>query len=166
MVRPFAAPVYDIGPAVLIDSPPHAEAIGAILAAIDPWQRNGRTAAEMAARFRDPDPGVARFAVMQGDAVIGGVIIRFPFLKGAYLETLGLAASARGSGIGAAIIDWMAREVDGRAQNLWLCVTEWNTAARRFYEANGFTEVAPLPGLVSDDQVEIFMRRQILSKSK
>jgi ribosomal protein S18 acetylase RimI-like enzyme len=161
MARPFSQSCYDLGPAELVDSPPHAETIGAILAAIDPWQRNGRTHAEMAARFRDPDPGVARFAVMRDDAVVGGIIVRFPFLKGAYLETLGLAATARGSGIGRAIIDWMGREIDGRANNLWLCVTEWNTPARAFYTMQGFTEVAPLPGLVVEDQAEILMRKQI-----
>lgn len=161
MSRPFAQPRYDLGSAVLVDSPPHAEAIGAILAAIDPWKRNRRTETEIAARFRDPDPGVARFAVIRDDAIVGGVIIRYPFLKGAYLETLGLAATARGSGIGAAIIDWMGRQIDGRADNLWLCVTDWNTAARRFYTAHGFLEVAPLPGLVTEDQVEIFMRKRM-----
>lgn len=161
MSRPFSQSRYDLGPALLVDSPPHADVIGAILASIDPWQRNGRTGAAMAARFRDPDPGVARFAVMRDDAIVGGVIVRFPFLKGAYLETLGLAASARGTGIGRAIIDWMGREIDGHAHNLWLCVTEWNTAARRFYAAQGFEEVAPLPGLVIEDQTEIFMRKRM-----
>lgn len=161
MSRPFNLPEYDLGPVILVDSPAHADAIGALLASIDPWQRIGRTADTMAARFRDPDPGVARFAVVREDEVVGGVIIRFPFLKGAYLETLGLAASARGAGIGRAIIDWMGQEIDGRAANLWLCVTDWNAAARRFYTANGFTEVGPLPGLVTEDQVEIFMRKRL-----
>lgn len=161
MSRPFCAPAYDLGPAILVDSPPYADAIGAILASIDPWLRNGRTAEEMAARFRDPDPGVARFAVMREDEVVGGVIIRFPVIRGAYLETLGLAAGARGSGIGSSIIAWMAREIAGRGQNLWLCVTEWNASARRFYEAQGFTEVAPLAGLVTEDQTEIFMRKRL-----
>ncbi len=161
MTRPFSLPEYDLGPAILVDSPPHAETIGAILASIDPWLRNNRTTEAMAARFRDPDPGVARFAVMRGSEVVGGVIIRFPVIRGAYLETLGLAASARGTGIGRAIIDWMGREIEGRAQNLWLCVTEWNTDARRFYAANGFAAVAPLHGLVMEDQVEIFMRKRI-----
>lgn len=161
MSRPFSDPHYDLGPSVLVDSPPYADAIGAILASIDPWHRNGRTADTMAARFRDPDPGVARFAVMHDGEVVGGAIIRFPVIRGAYLETLGLAASARGLGIGRAIIEWMAREVEDRAPNLWLCVSEWNTAARRFYEAQGFTEVGPLPGLVAEDQAEIFMRKRV-----
>lgn len=161
MSRPFSQSRYDLGPAELVDSPPHAGAIGAILAAIDPWQRNGRTAMEMAARFRDPDPGVARFAVMRDGAAVGGVIIRYPVLRGAYLETLGLAANARGTGIGRAVIDWMGREIDGVAGNLWLCVTEWNASARAFYRASGFVEVAPLPGLVQEDQAEIFMRKRI-----
>lgn len=161
MRRPFSLPQYDLGPAVLLDSPPYADAIGTILASIDPWLRNGRSAETMAARFRDPDPGVARFAVMRDGDVVGGVIIRFPVIRGAYLETLGLAASARGSGIGHAIIDWMGREVDGRAQNLWLCVTEWNAGARRFYERQGFTEVGQLPGLVTEDQTEVFMRKRV-----
>jgi ribosomal protein S18 acetylase RimI-like enzyme len=165
MTRPFSASEYDLGPARLVDSPPHADAIGVLLASIDPWLRNGRTAEAMASRFRDPDPGAARFAVMREGEVIGGVIIRFPVIRGAYLETLGLAASARSTGVGRAIIEWMAREVEDRAPNLWLCVTEWNTAARRFYERQGFTEVGLLPGLVTEDQTEIFMRKRLLPQN-
>ena len=158
---PFARPVYDLGPATLVDARLHAEALGMLLAGIDPWKFFGRTAAELAARFSRDDPSAGRFAVLLEGEIVGAVIVRYPFLRGAYLETLGLSETARGHGIGRAVIDWMAEEIAGEATNLWLCVTEWNVAARAVYERLGFVAVAPLPDLVADGTNEIFMRKRL-----
>ncbi len=161
MATPFSLNQYDLGETRLVDGKPYAVALGALLAGMDPWQAQGRSADEMARRFSRNDPSAGRFAILRDDTVIGAVIIRYPFLRGAYLETLGLNAEARGLGIGRAILDWMAREIEGEAQNLWLCVTDWNEAARGFYRRMGFVEVAPLPDLSIAGMTEIFMRKQL-----
>jgi ribosomal protein S18 acetylase RimI-like enzyme len=159
---PFAFPAYDLASGItLTDARPHADSLGAILARMDPWQAHGRTAAEMATRFSRNDPSAFRFAIRKDDVIVGAVIVRYPFLRGAYLETLGLSEAARGLGIGRAIIDWMAAEIAGEATNLWLCVTDWNEAARRFYRAQGFVEVVPLPDLSVEGMTEIFMRKRV-----
>jgi ribosomal protein S18 acetylase RimI-like enzyme len=158
----FALPAYTLSPAVsLIGARAHAEALGLLLAGMDPWKAHGRTAAEMANRFTREDPSAGRFAILRDETIVGAVIVRYPFLRGAYLETLGLSEAARGAGIGSAIIGWMAAEIAGEAKNLWLCVTDWNEAARGFYRAQGFVEVAPLPDLSIEGTTEIFMRKKL-----
>ena len=152
---------YDLGRCSLTEGTADADVLGALLAGIDPWKAHGRTAAVMADRFRRDDPSAGRFAIRAEGEIVGAVVVRFPFLRGAYLETLGLAETARGRGIGRAIIEWMEQEIAGEAANLWLCVTDWNEAARRFYRANGFSEVGLLPDLSVEGMTEVFMRKQL-----
>jgi ribosomal protein S18 acetylase RimI-like enzyme len=161
---PFALLFYTLSPGItLTDARPHADTLGAILAGMDPWRAHGRTATEMANRFKRDDPSAGRFAILANGKIVGAVIVRYPFLRGAYLETLGLSEAARGLGIGRAIIGWMEAEIADEAKNLWLCVTDWNEAARRFYRAQGFVEVAPLPDLSVEGMTEIFMRKRLAS---
>jgi ribosomal protein S18 acetylase RimI-like enzyme len=161
MPLPFSLPSYDIGTVRLVNDMSHAATLGHLLASIDPWRAQGRTADEMTLRFAREDPSAGRFAIVREEVVIGAVIVRYPFLRGAYLETLGLSETTRGLGIGRSIVDWMAREIDGEAGNLWLCVTDWNEAARGFYRRLGFDEIAPLPDLSVQGMTEIFMRKQL-----
>ena len=161
MAIPFRQMTYDLGRCSLTEGTADADVLGALLAGIDPWKAHGRTAAVMADRFRRDDPSAGRFAIRAEGEIVGAVVVRFPFLRGAYLETLGLAETARGRGIGRAIIEWMEQEIAGEAANLWLCVTDWNEAARRFYRANGFSEVGLLPDLSVEGMTEVFMRKQL-----
>ncbi|MDR3497501.1 MAG: GNAT family N-acetyltransferase [Ancalomicrobiaceae bacterium] len=167
---PFSAESYELKAlgdpstvvARLVEATPLAEAIGELVSGMDPWRRGGRTAAVMTERFRKTDPSAHRFAVVAPDTVLlGAVIVRHPFMKGPYLETLGLIAEARRQGIGRAVIDWMAEEVAGEERNLWLCVSRWNAPARRFYERMGFVEIGIIPDLALAGTDEVFMRKTI-----
>lgn len=84
-----------------------------------------------------------------------------PRLRGAYIELVGLAPAVRGAGIGAAMMDWLASEVAGRAGNLWATVSAFNGGARRFYAAHGFVEVATLADLVRSGEDDILIRKRI-----
>jgi ribosomal protein S18 acetylase RimI-like enzyme len=161
MATPFCLDRYDLGSAQLVEGRSHAAALGQLLAGMDPWRAHGRSAIDMAMRFTRDDPSAGRFGIVRDDILIGAVVVRYPFLRGAYLETLGLTEGSRGLGVGSAIIDWMAREIDGQANNLWLCVTDWNETARGFYRRMGFVEVGALPDLSTVGMTEIFMRKQL-----
>ncbi len=158
---PYDLAAYDLDRCRLDYAASHADALGKLMTGFDPWKTAWKDPAEMAERFRRNDPAARRFAILKDGRLVGAVIVRYPVLRGAYLEMLGLAPEARGAGIGGAVIDWMEAEVAGMARNLWLCVTDWNIAARRFYEAKGFGEVAPIPDLAVDGVTEIFMRKRI-----
>jgi ribosomal protein S18 acetylase RimI-like enzyme len=167
---PFASETYDLTApedpetvvARLVAAAPLADACGALLAGMDPWKRVGRTAEVMAERLRKDDPGARRFAVTAPDGeLLGAVIVRHPFMKGPYLEMLGLVADARRRGIGRGVMDWMGANLSGDERNLWLCVSRWNSPARRFYERMGFVEIGIIPDLVMPGTDEVFMRKTI-----
>lgn len=160
---PFAARRHALGPVDLVPLGPQAiPDLAARVAALDPWKRIGVAPEAWAARMAKTTPGGHRFVLEREGKAVGYLSIRHPFMRGPYLETIAVFPEAQGLGIARAVIDWMAAEAakDGERE-LWLCVTEWNEAARAAYAALGFVEVAPLPDLVADGQSEIFMRRRL-----
>lgn len=158
---PFAPRRHLLGEAVLAPIDPSAvDGLAERIAALDPWARLGVTPSTWATRITRPSAGAHRFAIERHGVPVGYVAVRHPFLRGPYLETIAIFPEAQRQGLTRRVIDWMAREVEPDEVDLWLCVTEWNLAARATYAALGFVEIGPLPDLVGPGQSEIFMRRR------
>jgi len=49
--------------------------------------------------------------------------------------------------------------VFARATNLFACVSDFNTEARRFYGKNGYQEIGPIPNFLIPGSAEILMRK-------
>jgi GNAT superfamily N-acetyltransferase len=120
-----------------------------------------RYSADVLARFlAAPDGGVARFIVEIDGKPGGAVSVRFPWLKGPYLELLALLPPFQRRGIGSALLGWFEEEGMRRgARNLWVCASSFNSSAIRFYGRHGFQPAAMLSGLVADGYGEILLRK-------
>lgn len=156
---PFAAESYDLDGLLLGPIGDDVEALAAGVAAIDPWAANAVSVESMRERMLRPWPATYRFALRLDGRLVGYLALRHPFMRGPYVETIALFPEAQRRGYARRVVDWMAREVEGEAANLWLSVTEWNAAARAAYAAMGFVEVGPMPDLVVAGQTEIFLRK-------
>lgn len=156
---PFSAATHDLGVCVLGPLGDDVETIAERIAALDPWASMGRPAASFVAYMTRPMAATFRFAVRRDGRPVGFLSLRHPFMRGPYIETVALFPEAQRNGIGRAIVDWIGREVAGEASNIWLCVTEWNTAARAAYAAMGFVEVGPIADVALVGQTEIFLRK-------
>lgn len=159
---PFTSAHYELGDVSLLrldTVPALVPALAERVAALDPWAALDVAATAMAERMTRPSPGAHRFVVDDAGTPLGYVAVRHPFMRGPYLETIALFPEAQRRGIARRVVEWMAREVEGLETDLWLCVTEWNTAARAAYAALGFVEIGPIPDLVAVGHNEIFMRR-------
>ena len=55
----------------------------------------------------------------------------------------------------------MEEEARGRYRNLWLCVSEFNSEARRLYERQGYELAGRLDSLVFDGLDELLMRKRL-----
>jgi ribosomal protein S18 acetylase RimI-like enzyme len=128
------------------------EPFAAILSGMDPWLRLGYSPSMLAFYFDRPDPALTRM-VLPGRGLIA---LRAPWLRGPYVELLAVLPEAQGQGVGRMLLDWAwSRGGD----NLWACVSDFNTAARAFYVRMGFAEIAPLPGLATEGETEILLRK-------
>ncbi len=101
-----------------------------------------------------PGPGAG------GVAGLGGVLAEDGVPE---LVSMWVRPSARGLGVGAALVEAAAAWARGRGHaDLFLWVTEGNPAARRMYERCGFTPTGEAQPLPSDPSVpEIRMKRPL-----
>ncbi len=143
-------------------TPDAAQLLGPALAAIDPWAQAGFTGDVLAGAIGRVEAAAPRYSVVCGDNLAGAMIVRVPWLHGPYLQFIGLLPPFHGIGIGRVALDWMeARARTAGHRNLWLCVSFYNTGARRLYERHGFVAIAELDDLVLDGFKEILMRKRL-----
>lgn len=155
--REPGAPALTLGPVSSHD----AAALGRAFAAMEPWSRYPFSPETLTAYLTGGEPHAPRF-VIEADGEIAGVAgFRLELLRGPYLQFLGVLPAFQGSGIGAQILAWMEREAGPQARNLWVCASDFNTDALRFYERHGFTRVAVLDGLVQDGHDEVLLRKRL-----
>lgn len=136
-----------------------AEGVANKLATMDPWLALGYSAIPLKNYLSAGDPSLHRYAVMADNAIAGVVAVRYPWLRGSYLELIGLFPEQQGKGLGGAILQWMEQETKPWAGNLWVLVSSFNEAAKRFYLRQGFTEIANIEALVSSRSNELLLRK-------
>lgn len=170
---PFSAERYDLGrvrvsagggeSAVTVTPFPSAAAsqLAEALAAIDPWKSYPYPASGLARYFASSAPTAPIYALCTGGTIAGVVGLRLDWLRGPYLQFLGILPEHQGLGLGARVLDWMQREAGPQTRNLWVCASDFNVGAIRFYERHGFRRIAVLDGLVQDDRTEVLLRKRL-----
>jgi len=161
--RPFKPGSHRLGLCTLISPPSAAEAetLGTLLAEMEPWRTLGSTPAGLAAYLCREDPALRRYAVRVDQAVAGAVCVRWPWLRGPYLELLGLAKDCQGRGIGAEILAWVEAEARKSSSNLWVVASSFNRRALDFYRRQGFNDIGLLESLVRPGYDEVLLRKRL-----
>lgn len=143
-IRPFASADRDAAVA-LLDS--------------EPWRRLGYAAADWTRLLTPPLQGREGWVAVADGGVSGLALVRPRFLAGDYLELFAVAAGARGRGLGAALLAHVETVAFARAPNLFVCVSDFNDGARRFYARHGYAHVGTLPDLLVRDSAELLLRK-------
>lgn len=159
---PYGAAAYDLGVATLrAITAADAALLGAGLAAIDPWRRAAYSDEALTGYLTRRDPAANRFAIHVDGALAGAVSVREPWLRGPYLELLGLLPPTQGRGVGAAVMRWFEAQAPAGASSLWVLCSDFNAGALAFYERHGFRRVAALDGLIGEGIAEILLRKAL-----
>ncbi|HET6388187.1 GNAT family N-acetyltransferase [Hyphomicrobium sp.] len=139
-----------------------AQILAEALAQIDPWAHYAYTEARLAAALCEDEPGAQHFQIRVEGALAGAMIIRRRWLRGPYLQFLGLLPAFQRHGVGSAALSWFEGQArDDGARNLWVAATHFNVAAQTFYERHGFVCVATLDDLIADGTAEILFRKRL-----
>lgn len=139
-----------------------AAVLSPVFAAMEPWKRLGYRAETLEGYFTRNDPALQRFALRRRDGWIGLVAVRSPWLRGPFIEFLGLVPDARGRGTGKAVLAAIeTAALAGNARFLWVSASGANTDALRFYEKSGFREVFCLDGLIREGEDERFLQKRL-----
>jgi ribosomal protein S18 acetylase RimI-like enzyme len=159
--RPFGADAYHLRGCALerLRATEDARLLADMLVRLDPWRTLGYTADGLARYFLRDDPGLHRYRIVAGSATAGVVCVRHPWLRGAYIELIGLDPVVQAKGFGGDVVAWIEDETRSEAANLWAFVSASNAPARRFYARQGFVKIAPVADLVAPGYAEILLRK-------
>lgn len=145
--------------------PDAAERLGDALAAIDPWARYGFTPTALTAYLADDEPGAPRYVICVNGQIAGAVGLRTSWLRGPYLQFLGIVPAYQGDGIGGSVLQWFEDNARAAgARNLWVAVSAFNSGAMRFYQQHGFQPAAELDNLLQDGISESLLRKNLCDK--
>lgn len=133
------------------------------VAAIDPWARLAFTSDHLARYLAAVEPGAPRYLVSLADGTIaGGLVLRLNWLRGAYIQFLVVLPEHAHAGLGTRLLAWIDSEARRRNdQNLWVAASDFNDAAIRLYERNGFARAALFDGLIAADGAEVLLRKRL-----
>lgn len=161
---PFSAAPYEL-PAGSLTAPlpdDSALSLADAFAALPPWACYAYPASALGAYLSKREPGAPRFLLRAANETAGAVGLRLSWLRGPYIQFLGILPAFQRQGIGASILAWAEREArSGGERNLWIAASEINAGAIRFYERHGYSAAARLDGLVCDGRTEILYRKRL-----
>ncbi len=138
----------------------NARSISKVLACMDPWFRLGYTEDGLFRYLIRSDPALNRYAVVVSEETAGVLCVRYPWLRGPYIELLAVFPPHQGKAMGREIVAWMKDECCGVSNNIWTTASSINVPALSFYKKNGFTEIAQLPDLVASGFSEILLQKK------
>jgi ribosomal protein S18 acetylase RimI-like enzyme len=136
-----------------------SQGVAAILVAMDPWRTLDYRAEALAAHLSRPDGTFARFTISFAGERAGLLALRYPWLRGVYLELLAIFPPHQGLGLGREIMAWIEAQARPHTRNFWTAVSSFNHQARLFYQNLGFLEVARLENLIKEGYDELLLRK-------
>jgi ribosomal protein S18 acetylase RimI-like enzyme len=139
-----------------------ARACAEIMSTTDPWLSLGRTFDASYTIVRDPDrevyvaldpapaaaPRVAGFTIL----VMHGAFV-------GYIQSVAVRDDWRGRGLGTALIAFAERRILRETPNVFICVSSFNTGARRLYERLGYQVVGELTDYIVRGHSETLLRK-------
>jgi len=132
-----------------------------LMAGSDPWITLRRGYELCLASCRNPADDLL-VAERAGERC-GFVLVRPRGLAGApYIVSIAVDAAQRSTGVGRAMVSFVAERFADRARHLYLCVSSFNPRALAMYEREGFIKVGELPDFIIDGASEYLMCRRLV----
>jgi [ribosomal protein S18]-alanine N-acetyltransferase len=91
--------------------------------------------------------------------VVGFAIYETTFLNGYYLKLIAIDPKKRGFGIGNKLMSALEKETYKKKSVLYLCVTDFNRRAQKFYKKRGYEKVGRLTNYAKRGIAEILLRK-------
>ena len=133
--------------------------IAEVLSISEPWLSLKFSAAALAKYLMRDDAALHRYVIAVDGKPAGVICVRYPWLRGPYIELFGVSPEQRGKGIGKQVLAWAEAEASREAKNLWVLTSSFNHKALSFYQSQGFHPIGPIQGLVTPEHDEILLRK-------
>ncbi len=139
---------------------PERDWAAALLAGSEPWRTLGISLEQCLRTCHDPEFEV--YIAHSDDGACGVMVLDPRGLAGApYIKSVAVSEGSRNLGVGALLLSYTESVCRSRSRHLFLCVSSFNTAARRFYENHGFTLVGELPDYIIQGASELILHKSL-----
>jgi ribosomal protein S18 acetylase RimI-like enzyme len=128
-----------------------------LMASSDPWVTLGRDFAASLQLIKNT--ARERYVAKVGDNFAGFLVLNFGGSFVGYLQTIAVAEPFRGKGIGSALVNFAEERIFRDHPNVFMCVSAFNTQARRLYRKLGYEEIGEIRNFLIDGQSEILIRK-------
>jgi ribosomal protein S18 acetylase RimI-like enzyme len=129
-----------------------------LMAGSEPWLTLGRDIEACRAACRRA--GNLLFVAKDGGTPCGFILVHPSGLAGSpYIASVGVAETRRRRGLGTRLLDFVEDRFRSEARHIFLCVSSFNTQARRLYERHGYEAVGALEDYIVDGASEILMHK-------
>lgn len=140
-----------------LSSPKDMRSAARLLAACDPWHKLGLSYKHCLKALKVPFR-TTYAAYFRGRLVGLVTVAMYGTLKG-YIQSLFVAEDFRGSGLGAKLLSCAEKKIFASSPNVFLCVSSFNTGARRFYRRLGYARAGTLKDFVVKGSDELLLRK-------
>ena len=128
-----------------------------MMAASEPWVTLGITVD--GAQQVLTDPSREQYAMRDEGGVAGLIVLDMRGLLCGYIQILCVRPDRRAGGLGSALIRWAESRIFRDSPNAFICVSSFNSGARRLYERLGFEPVGVLGELIVPGYDELLLRK-------
>ena len=102
-----------------------------------------------------------RYLAVQGGQPVGFLVLNMQGAFIGYVQLVGVAPSARGKGVGRALIEFAEDRIFAITPNVFICVSDFNREARAFYQRLGYRLVGELEDFLVAGRSELLLRKTI-----
>jgi ribosomal protein S18 acetylase RimI-like enzyme len=136
-----------------------AEICARMMAGSEPWMTLGRDFDASLAIISDPSREV--YLATANGRILGFVVLLMQGVFVGYVQSIYVEPAWRGQGIGSQLMAFVEQRIFAEVPNAFICVSSFNSGARRLYERLGYEEVGELRDWIISDHSEILLRKTI-----
>ena len=128
-----------------------------IMCASEPWISLKRNYQQCLSAFDGDYKEI--YVATQNDTIEGFIILQMQGTFKGYIQTIAVAANARGKGIGTLLISFAEKRILEISPNVFMCVSSFNTAAQKLYYRLGYEKIGVLKDFIVKGYDEILLRK-------
>ena len=144
-----------------------AHSLASAVASMDPWKRYGFDPTIIMRFFAPAEASAPRYLVTRGNEIVGLFALKNGWMFGSYLNILAILPPFHGRGIGSAVLKWIEDRARANGErNQFVVTSAFNTRGLALYERHGFEQITSMPGLISDSESEILLRKRLITSNQ
>jgi ribosomal protein S18 acetylase RimI-like enzyme len=128
-----------------------------MMCAAEPWITLKKDYNQCLKAFEGPEKEI--YAAIEDDKLLGLIILQLTGSFKGYIQTVVVAADARGLGIGTALIRFAEKRIFKISPNVFICVSSFNQKAQQLYFKLGYEQAGLLKNFIADGFDELLLRK-------